>query len=93
MKPEEIKDYEIGNHCFGPILRVNGEDYEDLDKQSVMDFILYMLQEDINSESLKMEVFEKALDYLQFDVDEHHYDSCDQCGNPNDYYKFVRPKD
>ena len=58
-----IKEYKIGEHCFGPILEVNGKDYEDLDKKEVRKFINHMMENDINSELLMREIFSTCLEY------------------------------
>ena len=87
-----IKEYKIGEHCFGPILEVNGKDYEDLDKKEVRKFINHMMENDINSELLTREIFSTCLEYLQYDVDEDEsYDSytCDQCFNINWSTKYI----
>lgn len=89
MKYEDIKTYEIGEHCFGEILKVNGIDYEDLEKDDIMEFILDMLREDnINSSIYLKEVFKYLLENVEADCIENHYDDCDQCGNPNSYSKY-----
>jgi len=84
----KIDSYEIGEHCFGKILRVNGVDYEDLDKKEVIAFILERFEKDINREILIEETFQNLLEHLQYDCVEDEISSCDQCGNYNFYSKY-----
>lgn len=91
MKSIDIKEYEIGNHCFGEILRVNGKDYEELTREEVLEFIQDMMTNDRNSAAIVREVFAVLLKYLQFDMVKNTNDTCDQCGNWNDYSKFINP--
>jgi hypothetical protein len=93
MKPEDIKTYELGEHCFGPILRVNDVDYEDLNASDVISFINHLMQNDINKSNLIRAIFETSLDYLQYDMIENSSDKCDTCGNYNTYTKFERYED
>jgi hypothetical protein len=30
MKAKDIKDFELGEHCLGETIKVNGKDYEQL---------------------------------------------------------------
>jgi len=90
MKETDINEYEIGEHCFGPILRVNGNDYEDLSKEDIVEFINDMFTNNLNSNHLIMETLKLTLQYLEFDCTESDSDSCEQCGNYNNYSKFVR---
>jgi hypothetical protein len=91
MKATDIKEYELGNHCFGDILRINGKDYEDLSREEVLEFIHDMMTNDINSGAMVREVLEIALSYLQFDMTENYNITCDQCGDWNQYGKYVNP--
>lgn len=86
----KIKEYGIGEHCFGPILQVNGQDYEDLDQGEVIEFINDRMENDINSHSLIRQFFILCLEHLQFEYDgEQSYRStCDQCGNWNSYERW-----
>lgn len=83
MKAIDIKEYEEGEHCFGPILEVNGIEYNDIPKEEAIEFITDMLHNTYMSDSLIREVFQIALSYLDSDVTESHNDSCEQCGNWN----------
>lgn len=85
MKAEDIKEFGLGEPCFGPILRVNGKEYEDLSKEDVIEFINDMLLNDLNKENLLMETFRNCLEMLQFDSIESTTDRCDQCSNYNYY--------
>lgn len=89
MKIKDIKEYELGKHCFGDILTVNGKDYEDISKEDAIEFILDMFENDLNSEILIMETFKNALEYLQAEMVENDSSSCDQCGDWNYYSKYV----
>ena len=89
MEVKDIKEFELGEHCFGDILRVNGVDYDDLKKDDVIEFILDMFKNDINADSLIEETFKNALEHLQYDCIESDNDSCEQCGNWNHYSKYV----
>ena len=90
MKAKEVKEYEIGKHCFGEILRVNGTDYEDLEKDEILELIIDMFNNDINASSLIREAFISSLEHLQYDCVESDNHVCDQCGDWNDYSKYVR---
>lgn len=94
MKEKDIQEFELGNHCFGDILRVNSKSYEELSHEDVLEFINEILnREDINTYSFVMRVFKMALGELQYDCAESRSSKCDQCGNWNDYEKYVKPKD
>lgn len=89
MRYEDIKTYEIGEGCFGDILKVNGTYYEDLEKEDIMEFILDMLREDNTNSSIYLkEVFKHLLENVEADLIESSSDSCDQCGNFNYYSKY-----
>lgn len=91
MKLVDIKEYELGEHCFGETLSVNGKDYDDLTKEEVMEFINDMCDQktNINASILVRDLFKVALGHLQFDITDSHSDSCEQCGNWNHYAKYV----
>lgn len=89
MKIKDIKEYEIGKHCFGDILRVNGKNYEDISKEDAIEFILDMFENDLNAEILIMETFKCALENLQGEIIEDDSGRCDQCGDWNYYSKYV----
>ena len=89
MKIKDIKEYELGKHCFGEILTINGKDYVDISKEDAIEFILDMFENDLNSEILIMETFKNALEYLQGERVENNSSSCDQCGDWNYYSKYV----
>ncbi len=93
MKPEDIKTYELGEHCYGPILVVNGVEYEDLDESDVISFINHMMKDGINKSDLIRNIFETSLSYLKYDMIENSSSSCESCGNFNTYAKFERYKD
>jgi hypothetical protein len=84
-----IKEYETGEHCFGPILTVNGVDYNDLEQEDVIKFINDMFRNNLNSGLLIRECFKTSLAYLLADIVEYNSDSCEQCGNFNSYAKYV----
>ena len=90
MKEVDVNEYEIGEHCFGPILSINGDDYEDLSKEDIVEFINDMFTNNLNSDHLIMETLKLTLQYLDFDRTESDSNSCDQCGNYNDYSKYKR---
>lgn len=89
MKAKDVKEFEIGEHCFGEILRVNGTNYEDLTKEEILELITDMFENDINSSSLIRDAFKNSLEYLPFDCVDSSSDSCEQCGNWNHYGKFI----
>lgn len=90
MKEKDIKEFEIGEHCFGPILTVNGEDYADLKKEDVLEFIRDIMENNINNESFIRETFEAALLYVHYTESEGgEWDMCEQCGSPNFCTKYV----
>ena len=84
-----IKEFEKGESCFGPILSVDGVDYQDLKREDVVEFINYMFKENINNGLLIRECFETCLDYLQAEQVESSSSSCEQCGNWNHYAKYI----
>lgn len=90
-----IKEYRIGEHCYGPILEVNGKDYEELDKKEVRKFINHMMENDINSELLTREIFSMCLEYLQLDYDSENSSSftCGQCGHLNYLDRYYNEED
>ena len=87
MKAKHVKEFELGEHCFGEILRVNGTDYDDLTKKEIIELITDMLE---NSSSLMKEVFKNSLEYLEYDCVETREDSCDQCGSWNNYGRYTQ---
>ncbi len=89
MKAKDVKEFELGEHCFGEILRVNGTDYDDLTKEEILELITDMFENDINASSLIREAFKNSLEHLQYDCIESSSDSCDQCGNWKNYGKYV----
>lgn len=88
MKAKDIKDFEIGEHCFGQILNVNGKDYNDLKKEDILEFIDDRFKNDINASILIRETFQNLLENLQYDLTESSNDTCEQCGNWNSYGKY-----
>lgn len=91
MKAKDIFEFETGSNCFGPILTVNSRDYMNLSKEEVVEFILDMFDNDINSNSIIRETFQNCLEHLQYDVTDTSSSICDQCGDWNSYAKNVRP--
>ena len=89
MKAKDIKEFELGEHCFGEILTVNGKEYEEVSKKEVLEFILDMFENDINSSSILRDTFKLCIEHLQYDMIDHSSSSCDQCGNYNSYAKYV----
>ena len=85
----KIKEFERGEHCFGPILTVNGIEYNDLNQEEVIDFINDMFKNNLNNGLLIRECFDTCLDYLQAEMVDSSSDSCEQCGNFNSYAKYV----
>lgn len=90
MKAKDITEYEIGERCFGPILKVNGLEYDALSRASATEFIKDMCMNDINADSLRQELFRICLEHLQFNEVDSNNDQCDQCGNYNYYIKCVK---
>jgi len=88
MKAEDIKEYEEGAHCYGPILTINGKDYKDYTNEELIEFLNDMFENDLNAGLLLRECVQKGLDFLQADLVESSSSSCDQCGNYNHYNKF-----
>ncbi len=88
MKASDIKEFEMGEHCFGEILSVNGVDYEDISVEEQKEFILDMMEHNINASSLLKSVFKHCLDYLQADLEDSNSKYCEQCGNYNSYEKW-----
>lgn len=94
MKEEDIQEFELGHHCFGDILNVNGKDYEELSREDVLEFINETLnKENINTDSFVMRVFKMALEELQYECADSRSSKCDQCGDWNDYEKYVKPNE
>lgn len=88
MEAKDIKEFELGEHCFDQILRVNGIDYDELSNEEVIEFINDILLNNINSNSLVKEVFKICLEHLQYDCVENDSSVCEQCGNYNNYGKY-----
>lgn len=89
MKAKDIKEFELGQHCYGEILRINGINYNDLSKEDVLELIIDMFENNINASNLIKDTFKNALEYLQYDCIENNSSSCEQCGNWNNYIKCV----
>lgn len=89
MLRRDIIEYEMGNHCFGEILRINGEDFNDMDKNEIIEFIVDFLKNDYNGEVLLYDILKTTLEYMDYDQIEYSDSSCDQCGNWNYYSKYV----
>lgn len=90
MKIKDIKEFELGKHCFGKILKVNGIDYEDITKTEMIEFIIDMFNNDINSSQLIEETFINCLQHLQYDCTETEESTCDQCGSYNYSNKYMK---
>ena len=68
----KINKLELGNGCFGPILRINDVEYEDLDKKEVIQFIVDYLNDDnnINNKYFLDEMFREIIeDYVVSKLD------------------------
>lgn len=89
MKATDVKEFELGEHCFGEILRVNSIDITDIKKEDIVELLNDLFENDINSENLLRECLKIALDYFPTDVIEEDHDSCEQCGNYNHYAKYL----
>lgn len=89
MLRRDIKEYEIGKHCFGEILRINGEDFNDIDKGEMIEFIVDFLKNDENGEVLLYDILKTTLDYMEYDQVENSNSVCEQCGDWNYYTKYV----
>lgn len=90
MKASDINEFELGNHCYGEIIRINDKDIEEIPKEEIIEYINDMLTSDINSNSLMIELLKTTLEYMQFDVVESDSSSCEQCGGYNDYTKYIK---
>jgi hypothetical protein len=91
---------ETGNHCFGPICRINGQDLMDNEystdpvaTKEARELVLKLLKDNI--ESIESMEWKELLDMIVHHVkgfeclaDDHN--TCDQCGNRNEYYKFEK---
>jgi hypothetical protein len=88
MLLSEIKEYKLGNHCFGEIFTINGVDYDDLKQEDVFLIIKEMLENDLNKELILKETFKLILEYLPSDLIESYSNKCDQCGDWNNYSKY-----
>lgn len=90
MKLDEIEEYEIGDHCFGPILRINDKEYNEYSENEIIKIINESFENDINKSALIRECFEKVLSYLPFDIEKSDSYTCDCCGYFNSYAKFKK---
>lgn len=90
MKVSDVIEYELGEHCFGPIVKVNGIHNEDISKEDKIELLNDVIMNDDNGELLLDELFIKALEFLDYSVAEESSDRCDQCGNWNSYGRFVK---
>lgn len=88
MDIKDINDIEIGESCFGEILRLNGIDYEDINQEDVLNMINYLFKNNLNKHILIKECFKISIDYISTDVVNSNQDKCDQCGNWNTYTKL-----
>jgi len=89
MKAKDIKEFELGSHCFGEILNANGVAYEDIGNEEIMELIVDMFENDVNASHLIREAFKNSLEHLQYECKESDSDSCGQCGDYNHYNKYV----
>lgn len=87
MKEVDIFEIEQGSHCFGPILKINGVDYEDVPVDDLKELINDMLTNNYNKESLLQVIVLECLGYLQSEQIEYDSHKCDQCGDYNWYSK------
>ena len=90
MKAKDVKEYELGEHCFGETLTVNGTNYDDLTKEEILELITDIFENHINASNFIRETFKNSLEFLQYDCVENNSSSCDQCGNWNYYVKYVQ---
>lgn len=79
----EIENWEEGKHCFGEYLRVNGEDFEDLNQEEVLEFVVEGLKNSRNKTYILQKTLQMVLEDMDFDVEDSRSSSCEQCGDWN----------
>lgn len=80
----DIHKIKIGNNCFGNILEVNGLNYDDLDHEEVLNYVVEHLKKDY---ILLLETFKSVLEKIDIKVESSHSSYCAQCGENSYYYE------
>jgi hypothetical protein len=102
-----MKNFELSENCFGPDVSVNGEslfthEYDNRDPKMVSTLksqVLDVLKENQERISLSdwriiLEIISTTDDRYEYDVDNsREYKSCDQCGNWNHTYIYLKKED
>jgi len=86
----EVKNWEEGNHCFGEYLRINGEDFEDLNQEEVLKFVIEQLNVSRNKTYILQKTLQMVLEDMDFEIEDSNSSSCEQCGNWNYSTKYVK---
>lgn len=92
MKLKDLQEFEIGNHCFGDILNLNGKNSNDLDENELKELIIDIINQSKESYFLE-EVLTFVLNSLEWECVENDDDICEQCGNYNFYSRYKSPED
>lgn len=92
MKLEDLQEFETGNHCFGTILNLNGEKFNEIDQDEIKELITDVINKSEESYFLE-EFLNLALNSLEWECVESDDDFCDQCGDYNFYNRYKSPED
>lgn len=100
-----IDNIEIIEGCFGSDVTINGKslefnEYNDNNKQEIIELRKLLINELIKiSDKISMndlrtiaEIITTISDNYEYSEEESNYDYCEQCGNTNFFYKFVKSK-
>lgn len=86
----------MGEGCFGPYLRIDGEDFMDMTPEKMYEYIWKVFETQEDKGFMRKLLFE-ACEAAQSEGDEddiYESDSCEQCGNWNvDMIKTLRIND
>lgn len=83
-----IKTYRISEGCFGEELIVDGKKYDSIPRDERMSFVVRMLEDDVNADSLLYDVFLLCLSHLQLELKNSEYYTCEGCGNTNYFAEY-----
>lgn len=89
MKINDLKNYEIGSHCFGEILNLNEKTLKQYNKSEIKELINDIIDNNEN-DNLINEILPICLEHLNFELEEEDQYECDQCGDHNHYEKYVK---
>lgn len=88
MKQNEVNNFEMIGTCNGSLLKINGNNYDDIEECELIELVNDIILNSKNSPSFLKSITELALINLDFEAIEHDSSVCDECGNENFYAKY-----